>query len=282
VAGVVGPAPAVHRRGSPAGSSLFWLGLWLPASVLLAFILLPLLRLLTEQPAGTVASAAQLADVRASIRTSLEAAAASAALAALLGTPLAYLLARGRFPGRAVVGALVDLPLAVPHTVAGIALLFVFGRRTFLGTLSQRWLGLGFYGTFAGVVIAMLFVSAPYAVNAARFGFEGADPRLERVAQSLGSSRFEAFRRISLPLAVRGVLTGVVLTYARSISEIGSVLVLAYYPMTAPVKIYTLFLEASLQEASAAAVLLLLVTLSTFLLLRALSTSRLLRAGTWS
>lgn len=281
MAGVVGAPRATSSWAQLLRGRLFWLWLWLPASVLLAFILLPLLRLLTEQSVGTVASVAQLADVRASILTSLEAAATSAALAALLGTPLACLLARGSFRGRGLLAALVDLPLAVPHTVAGIALLFVLGRRSFLGSLSQHWLGLGFYGTFAGVVAAMLFVSAPYAVNAARAGFEGVDPQLERVARSLGASRLEVFRRVSLPLAARGVLTGVVLTYARSISEIGSVLVLAYYPMTAPVKIYTLFLEASLQEASAAAVLLLGVTLSTFLLLRALSTSRLLGESLW-
>ncbi len=267
--------PAPPRPRLVAGR-LFALWLWIPASLLLAIILLPLLRLLTEQPAGTIVDVARLADVRASILTSLEAAATSAIVAAVLGTPLAYLLARGRFHGKALLTALVDLPLAVPHTVAGIALLLLLGRRAFLGALAQRALGLSFYSTFAGVAIAMLFVSAPYAVNAARVGFESVDPRFERVAQSLGASRFEAFRRIALPLALRGILTGVVLTYARSISEIGSVLILAYYPMTAPVKIYTLFLEASLQEATAAAVLLLLVTLSTFLLLRFLSTSRLL------
>ena len=281
MAGLVASPLAGRQPARPVGGRLFWLWLWLPASVLLAFILLPLLRLLTEQSAGTVVSVARLADVRTSILTSLEAAATSAAFATLLGTPLAYLLARARFRGKGVIAALVDLPLAVPHTVAGIALLFVLGRRTFLGSLSQHWFGLGFYGTFAGVVAAMLFVSAPYAVNAARVGFEGVDPRLERVARSLGASRVEVFRRVSLPLALRGILAGVVLTYARSISEIGAVLVLAYYPMTAPVKIYTLFLEASLQEASAAAVLLLLVTLSTFLLLRALSASRYLGAGLW-
>ncbi len=275
MAGVLDAAPA-RARAAVVPGGLFAVTLWLPASLLLAFILVPLLGLLTAQPAAAVVQAAELADVRASILTSLEAAASSAAIATLLGTPLAYLLARGRFAGRSAVSALVNLPLAVPHTVAGIALLFVLGRRTFLGSLAQHDLGLSFYGTFAGVVVAMLFVSAPYAVNAARVGFESVDERFERVARSLGASRFDAFRRVALPLALRGILTGVVLTYARSTSEIGSVLILAYYPMTAPVKIYTLFLEASLQEATAAAVLLLLVTLTTFFLLRLLASGRLL------
>ena len=275
MAGIVDAAPPVWRRAPLVPSNRFLVWLWLPASLLLAFILIPLLRLLTAQPAGTLVQVAELADVRASVLTSLEAAASSAAIATLLGTPLAYLLARGRFFGKGAIAALVDLPLAVPHTVAGIALLFVLGRRTFLGSLAQHDLGLSFYSTFAGVVAAMLFVSAPYAVNAARVGFEAVDERYERVARSLGASRFEAFRRVALPLARRGILTGVMLTYARSISEIGSVLILAYYPMTAPVKIYTLFLEASLQEATAAAVLLLLVTLTTFLLLRLLASGRL-------
>jgi molybdate/tungstate transport system permease protein len=125
--------------------------------------------------------------------------------------------------------------------------------------------GLRFWGTTAGIVVAMLFVSVPFMVNSARLGFAAVDLHLEEVARTLGASRMEVFFRIDLPLAWRGILTGVILTYARSISEIGSVMVLAYYPMTAPVKIYDLYLQTGLRESSAAAVLLLIVTLSTFL-----------------
>jgi molybdate/tungstate transport system permease protein len=130
-------------------------------------------------------------------------------------------------------------------------------------------LGLRFWGTGAGIVIAMLFVSVPFMVNSARLGFAAVDIRLEKVARTLGAGPLEVFFRIDLPLAWRGILTGVILTYARSISEIGAVMVLAYYPMTAPIKIYDLYLQTGLRDSSAMAVLLLAVTLSSFLAFRA-------------
>ncbi len=241
--------------------------LWFPGGLLLAFILLPLLRMAFAQTWQTLGSVAAMADVRSAIWLSLQSAGATAVVAALLGTPLAYLLSHSRAWYVRIIQALVDLPLAVPHTVAGIALLFVFGRRGLIGALTEP-VGLEFWGTEAGIIIAMLFVSVPFMVNSARLGFEAIDPRLQKVARTLGAPPFEVFYRVDLPLAWRGILTGAVLTYARSISEIGSVMVLAYYPMTAPVKIYDLYLQTGLRESSAMAVLLLIVTLSTFLVMR--------------
>ena len=173
-------------------------------------------------------------------------------LAPPAGVPLAYVLARTNFPGKSVVAALIDLPLAVPHTVAGIALLMVFGRQGVLGEPLQALAGLQFWGTLAGIVAAMLFVSAPYTVNAARIGFEAVDPRLEKIARTLGLGPWQTFWQITLPLAWRSIMTGVTLTYARSISEFGAVVILVYYPMTAPVKIYELFLRFGLDQAAAA------------------------------
>jgi molybdate/tungstate transport system permease protein len=133
-----------------------------------------------------------------------------------------------------------------------------------------------FYGSQWGIVAAMLFVSAPFAVNSARVAFEAIDPRLEHAARSLGASPWHAFRRVALPLGLRGVLTGAVLVYARSISEFGAVVIIAYYPATAPVQIYNLFLQSGLTQSASAAVLLLIVTLATFLVLRTLASGRLL------
>jgi molybdate/tungstate transport system permease protein len=204
------------------------------------------------------------ADVRSAIWLSLECAGITAGVAVILGTPLAFLMARTKSQLKGVIEALVYLPLAVPHTVAGIALLLVFGKRGLIGKAASP-LGLQFYSTRAGIVVAMLFVSVPFMVNAARIGFEAVDPQLEKAARTLGESPFGAFRRVSLPLAYGGILTGAILTYARSISEIGAVLILAYYPITAPVKIYDLFLQFGLGESSAMSALFLMVTLSTFL-----------------
>ena len=265
------PAAAVDRLRPNIGRHALLLVLWLLGSLLLAFIVAPLLGLVSAQTAGNLARVAAMADVRDAIGLSLGCAVAAALLAGVFGTPLAYLLARSAFPGREIVAAIVDLPLAVPHTVAGIALLYVFGRRGFIGGPAERWFGLRFWGTVAGIVAAMLFVAAPYAVNAARLGFEAIDPRLERVARTLGAGPWRVMWRITLPLARRSIATGLTLTFARAISEFAAVAILAYYPMTAPVQIYEMFLRYGLGDAAAASVLLLAVSLGLFVLFRRLA-----------
>ncbi len=259
-----------RRRAAPSRPGGLYLLCWFLGSVLLAFLVIPLIALALTQTGASLADVAHMADVREAIALSLEGAFLSAALAALAGVPLAYGLARTAFPGKGVIAALIDLPLAVPHTVAGIALLMVFGRHGVLGEPLQAF-GLKFWGAVAGVVVAMLFVSAPYTVNAARIGFEAVDPRLEKIARTLGLGPWRTFLRITLPLARRSIMTGVTLTYARSISEFGAVIILVYYPMTAPVKIYELFLRFGLDQAAGAAVLLLIVSLALFVLLRTLA-----------
>ncbi len=258
-------------RAAPSLPRGLYLACWLLGSILVAFLVIPLVALTLSQAGTSFAEVARMADVRDAIALSLEGAFLSAALAALVGIPLAYALARTTFPGKTAIAALVDLPLAVPHTVAGIALLMVFGRQGVLGEPLAALAGLKFWGTMAGIVVAMLFVSAPYMVNAARGGFEAIDPRLEKIARTLGLGPWRTFWRITLPLARRSILTGVTLTCARSISEFGAVVILVYYPMTAPVKIYELFLRFGLEQSSTAAVLLLAVSLALFLLLRTLT-----------
>ncbi|HTZ00835.1 MAG TPA: ABC transporter permease [Xanthobacteraceae bacterium] len=259
--------------GDPSRPFGLYLVCWFLGSILVAFFTLPLIALVLSQSLASFSGIARMADVRAAIALSLEGALLSATLAALIGVPLAYVLARTDFFGKGLVAALIDLPLAVPHTVAGIALLMVFGRQGVVGAPLAALTGLRFWGTLAGIVIAMLFVSAPYTVNAARIGFEAVDPRLEKIARTLGLGPWRTFWRITLPLARRGVMTGVTLTYARSISEFGAVVILVYYPMTAPVMIYELFLRFGLDQAASAAVLLLAVSLALFLVLRALAFS---------
>jgi len=131
----------------------------------------------------------------------------------------------------------------------------------------------------AGVVAGMLFVSAPYAVNAAQIGFEAVDPRLEKLARTLGMGPWGVLIYVTLPLAWRSIMTGLTLTYARAISEFAAVAILAYYPMTAPVKIYELFLQNGLDESSAMALLLLVVSLALFILLRSVARRRTVFAG---
>lgn len=244
--------------------------MWVLGGLLVAFILLPLVRLATTSPVSSLTHAAETAAVRDAILLSLQDAAITAAVATILGVPLAYVLARRRFRGRNLLLAIVDLPLAVPHTVAGIALLFVFGRTGWIGGPATH-LGVSFYGSQWGIVAAMLFVSAPFAVNSARVALESIDDNLHRAARSLGASPRYTFRHVTIPLAARGVVSGAVLVYARSISEFGAVVIIAFYPVTAPVEVYNLFLQSGLAESASAAVLLLLVSLAAFLVLRTLA-----------
>ncbi len=244
--------------------------MWILGGLLVAFIVLPIVRLATTSSLESLTEAAKTAEIRDAILLSLQCAAITAAIATVLGVPLGYLLSRRRFRGRNLVQAIVDLPLAVPHTVAGIALLFVFGREGWIGGPASH-LGISFYGSQWGIVAAMLFVSAPFAVNSARVALESVDPNIDRAARSLGASPSFSFRHVTLPLVARGIATGAVLVYARSISEFGAVVIIAFYPVTAPVEIYNLFLQSGLAESASAAVLLLFVSLATFLVLRTLA-----------
>jgi molybdate/tungstate transport system permease protein len=260
------------RRGraaaSPCHPHAVLLLCWLLGGLLGAFILAPLLALALAPSAASLGAAVRSATLWHALGLSFEAALLTAVVAGLFGVPLAYLLARASFPAKRVVGALVDLPLAVPHTVPGIALLLVLGRHGFVGGPAAAVFGIRFWGTLAGIVAAMLFVSVPYTVNAARIAFEGIDPRLEKIARTLGMGPWRVWLRITLPLARRGIATGQSLTYARAISEFGAVMILAYYPMTAPVRIYTLFVSNGLDEAAAGSLLLLVLCLAFFVLFR--------------
>jgi molybdate/tungstate transport system permease protein len=274
---------AVRREltAAPArgGSGRWFAALtWMLGGLMLAFILLPIVRLAATSSASGLSDAASSSEITGAIALSLQDAAITAVIATVFGVPLGLVLARERFPGRALVQAIVDLPLAVPHTVAGIGLLFLLGRTGWIGAPAGR-LGISFYGAQPGIVAAMLFVSAPFAVTSARVAFEAVDPRQLQVARSLGASPWHAFRRVTLPLALGGVLTGAALVFARSIAEFGAVVIIAYYPATAPVEIYRLFLQSGLTESAAAAVLLLAVALASFVVLRTLASGALLAHG---
>jgi molybdate/tungstate transport system permease protein len=263
-------AAAALPRQSPSLMLVFWL----LGSLLLALVLLPLISLIATPSLADLIKAARDSEVRNALWLSLAGAMLTALVAGVVGVPLAYLLSRSRFPGRGIVAAIVDIPMSVPHTVAGIALLMVFGRRGIIGAPAEAFLGLRFWASLAGIVVAMLFVSAPYTVNAARLGFEAIDPRLEKVARTLGMRPWQVFLRITLPLAWRGVATGLTLTFARAISEFTAVSILVYYPMTAPVQIYELFLRFGLDTAAAVAVLLLVLALALFILFRQVAYGR--------
>ncbi len=235
--------------------------------LLILFIAWPLLRTVTASSPARLWQTLLDEEVRRSIGLTFYASLLATAIAFVCGVPLAYLLARVDFPGKRLVEGLVDIPIVVPHSAAGIALLMVFGRRTLLGQAFGLF-GLRFVSALPGIVIAMLFVSLSFLVNAAREGFEAVDPRLEKVARTLGASPWWAFWRVSFPLAWRSILSGMILMWARGISEFGAVVILAYHPMIAPVLLYERFESFGLDYARPIATLLILTCLATFTALR--------------
>ncbi|MHC4122553.1 MAG: ABC transporter permease [Planctomycetota bacterium] len=236
-------------------------------SVVILFVVAPLVNMVLATSFGDLTEAAADREVVQSIKLTLVAALFATAISALAGIPLAYLLARKNFFGRAVLLAIIDLPIIIPHSAAGIALLTVIGRRSFVG----RFLGTGLTGTAAGISVAMAFVSLPFLVNAAREAFAGVPERLEKAARTLGASPCRVFFTISLPLAWRGVLSGMILMWARGISEFGAVVIIAYHPMTTPVMVFQRFNDYGLNYARSVAVLLILICVSLFIILRLLS-----------
>jgi len=245
----------------------FWLVCAVPGGLLLLFVLLPLGWTVLSTTPGALGETLRDAEVRRSIGLTLGASAIATGLALLGGLPLAYLLARTRFRGKRLVEAVVDLPVVIPHTAAGIALLMVFGRQ---GLLGQHFLRLGviFTDSLWGIVVAMLFVSLPYLVNMSRESFALVDVEMERVALIDGASPAQAFWHITLPQAWRGIAGGALMMWARGISEFGAVVILAYNPKIVPVLIYERFEGFGLKTALPVAVILIVVALAVFSLLR--------------
>lgn len=239
-------------------------------ALLVLFIVVPLARTVTASSLPLLWQTLLDAEVRSAISLTLYASFIATLLAFICGVPLAYLLARVDFPGKGVVEGIIDLPVVVPHSAAGIALLMVFGRQAPLGQ-AFGLLGLRFVSAVPGIVIAMLFVSLSFLVNAAREGFEAVDPRMERVARTLGASPWEAFWRVSFPLAWRSILSGAIMMWARGLSEFGAVVILAYHPMVAPVLIYRRFESFGLAYAQPVAALMILICLVAFAALRGIS-----------
>jgi molybdate/tungstate transport system permease protein len=224
-------------------------------------ILGPIAKLLLVAPANGFASVFRDRELLAAIGLTVASATGASLLVAGFGIPLGYLLARTDFPGKRLAAAALQLPIIIPHPVAGIALLLFLGRNTTLGSLLAG-MGLEVVNHVPGLVVAMAFVSAPIFVAAARQAFAAVDPTLERVARTLGDDEWGAFRRVALPLAARGLLSGVVVTWARAVSEFGAVVVVTYYPKTAGVLIYDRFTTDGLRGVIPGAALLLLVALA--------------------
>ncbi|MBN1151544.1 ABC transporter permease [candidate division WOR-3 bacterium] len=242
--------------------------------ILVLFIGVPVLKALFGTPVDSMRSSLSEKSVYFSILMTVFSAAFASLIGIIFGVPLAYILARKNFFGKRLVESLIDIPVVIPHSAAGIALLFVFGRNFLTGKLFNL-IGVSFYNSIPGVIIAMLFVSIPFLVNSAREGFESVDEKLEKVARSLGASPWRTFLTISMPLASRSILAGSIMMWARGASEFGAVLILAYnvnffgnYVRVAPILVAERFNSFGLEYAKPVTAIVILISLVVFVVLR--------------
>jgi molybdate transport system permease protein len=234
----------------------------LPAGLLVVFLALPLIGMLGRATTtGGLLSALGRPVVLESLRISLLTTSIVLGLTLLLGSPLALLLARRNFPGVLLVDSLVDLPIVLPPAVAGLALLLTFGRRGLLGT-PLSLLGIELPFSTAAVVLASLFVAAPFYVRAARSGFLAVPREIEDSARVEGAAEWQVFRYVTLPIAAPSLFGGAVLAWARALGEFGATIMFAGQfagrTQTMPLAIY-----AALESDTDAAVGLSLLLLGT-------------------
>lgn len=242
-------------------------------SLLLLFLFAPVVELVATGGADGVRKLGVDGELRGALARTAIAATIAVFVGVMGGMPIAYLLARREFRGKAILAAILDLPLLIPHPVAGIALLLVLGRESAVGSALLE-AGIRVVGSSPGIVSAMLFVSAPLFISAAREAFARVDARYESVARTLGDPPWRAFRRVTLPLARRGLIAAAVVMWARAVSEFGAIVILTYNPKVASVLSYDRFTSFGLPEALPVAAVLALLALIPLTLLRALRYER--------
>jgi len=239
------------------------------SSLLLLFLAVPIGKLIGAGGLDGVRQLFSDGELRQALGLTAFTATAATLLGVLGGTPLAWLLARRDFHGRAVLAAVLDLPLLIPHPVAGIALLLLLGRESAVGGALLA-AGLRVVGTPLGIIAAMLFVAAPLFISGAREAFARVEPRYEAVARTLGDSPLRAFLRITLPMSRRGLIASAVVMWARAVSEFGAIVVLTYNPKVASVLSYDRFTSFGLREALPVAAVLAVLALIPLIALRTL------------
>jgi len=241
------------------------------AVVAVAFFSLPFIGLLWKAPWSDVLDILSRPDVRTALWLSIRTSIVSTALATLFGVPLAWMLAKGRFPGRRIVRAIATISMVLPPVVGGVTLLSSFGRRGLIGHLFDDWFGFQLSFTIWGVIVAQTFVAMPFLVLAVEGAFQQVDARHEGAARTLGARPSYVFRRITLPAARSGVAAGMVLAWARAFGEFGATITFAgnFPGTTQTISIATyLALDVDPEAANALSILMIVVSFAVLIGLR--------------
>lgn len=237
----------------------------------MAFLLIPLVALLVRAPWHGMGQLLSDSQALTALRLSLECASAATLISLLFGVPLAWVLARLRFPGLSLLRALVTLPLVLPPVVGGLALLLALGRNGIVGRYLDQWFGVTLPFTTAGVIVAETFVAMPFLIVTVEGALRSSDRDLEEAASTLRASRVTIFRRITLPLIGPSLLAGSALCWARALGEFGATITFAgNFPgttQTMPLAVYQA-LESDPETAIALSLVLLLVAVIILALLR--------------
>ena len=212
------------------------------AAIGAAFVLLPVIALIIRAPWGSIGTAFTSVGASTALRISLEVSLAATAISVVVGVPLAWVLARVTFPGRAILRAVVVLPVVLPPVVGGIGLLAALGRQGVVGRWLHGLFGLQLTFTTAGAVLATTFVSMPLVILATEAGLRGLDERYERAAAALGGKPGYVLRRVTLPMIAPQLAAGAILTWARALGEFGATITfagnLAGKTQTLPLAVY--------------------------------------------
>jgi molybdate transport system permease protein len=248
-----------------------------PVLVLLAalcalFFVLPLAGLVARTPWASTFRILSDQDVQAALKLSLVCSLASTALACVLGVPLAWVLARLRFPGKNLLRGVTTLPMVLPPVVGGVALLLAFGRRGLVGEPIAAATGFGLPFTTPGVIVAEAFVAMPFLVITVEAGLRSMDVRFEEAARTLGAGPWTVFRRVTLPLVGPSLAAGAVLAWSRALGEFGATITFAgNFPgttQTAPLAVYIDLESGQLPSAVMLSLLMIVVSLAVLVALR--------------
>lgn len=248
------------------------IGIVVVAIVGIAAFLLPLLGLAWRAPWSGAIDVLRDHYVLEALRLSLVSSLSATVLAVVVGTPIAWVLARTRFPFQSVVRALMTLPMVLPPVVGGVALLYAFGRLGLVGQWLDSWFGVRLAFTTSGVVIAETFVSMPFLIVTMEAALRSVDGRLEDAARTLRASRWQVFRTVTLPIVRPSLIAGAVLCWARALGEFGATITFAGNlpgtTQTMPLKVYLALESGQPEDAIVLSLVLVAVSLATLVALR--------------
>ncbi len=236
------------------------------AFIIVFFLSVPILKMFIGVGSEKLLITIKDGEVLGSIWLTMKVSAWAMIFVLFTGIPLAYLIARYDFYGRSFIESIIDIPIMIPHTAAGIALLTTFGD-TLLGDFF-KFFGIEFVGTEYGIMIAMMFLSAPFLINASKDGFRKVDVKLEKVARTLGANPVSVFFRITIPNAKKDIINGALMMWSRGLGEFGAVIILVYHPMTTPVLIFDRFNSYGLNFSAPVAAVIIGISVVVFLIVR--------------